>query len=59
MKAKNERQRQYTTAQAAEIVGLTPGRLRQLAQAGEIGEVFENQWSFSIRDIEKLIEERS
>ncbi len=47
-----------TTAQAAERLGLSPGRVQELARAGEIGRKDDGRWTFSATEIARCKEER-
>ena len=43
-----------TTEQAAQRLGITTGRVRQLARAGGYGQRFGNAWAFSEDDLRTL-----
>ena len=43
-----------TTEQAAQRLGITPGRVRQLARAGGYGQRFGAAWAFSEDDLRTL-----
>lgn len=47
-----------TTAQAAERLGLSLGRVQELARAGEIGRKDDGRWTFSTTEIARCKEER-
>lgn len=46
----------YTTTEAARLIGVTPGRLRQIAQSGRAGKRTIEGWQFSDSDISALRE---
>lgn len=43
-----------TTAEAAELLGVTEIRVRQLCQDGKIGRKFGNQWLLTSEEIERF-----
>ena len=44
----------YTTTEAAARLGITPGRVRQLARSGGYGQRFGRDWVFSATDLRTL-----
>ena len=44
----------YTTSEAADRLGITPGRLRQLARSGGYGQRFGRDWIFTADDLQTL-----
>jgi hypothetical protein len=51
-----DKQKLYTTPQAADMLGVTDGRLRQLIVTGEAhpAQRIGNSWVFTIDEIERL-----
>ena len=45
----------YTTSQAAELLGLTDGRIRQICRANSIGEKRGRDWFLTAREVTSLM----